>query len=63
MLLVKVKNAGELLWDSLDAQERMILAYAAAWCLFSLMLAAQRRARARLKAELVEELADSGRSD
>lgn len=33
LLLVKIKNAGELLWDSLDSQERIIFAY----CLLSII--------------------------
>lgn len=33
LLLVKIKNAGELLWDSLDSQERIIFAY----CLLSIV--------------------------
>ncbi len=56
MLLVKLRNAGELLWDSLDSRERMVVAYAAAWVGFAVALSLRQRSRARLRDEIVEEL-------
>lgn len=60
LIVVKIRNAGELLWESLDGQERAVLMYAAAWLVIVLFAGARRRERDRLKAELLEELAAGG---
>jgi hypothetical protein len=57
MLLVKIRNAAELGWESLDSQERMLVVYAGAWVVLMLCLRARQVGRERLKAELREELA------
>ena len=61
LLLVKFKNAAELLWDSLDAQEKAILAYLAASLLVSVYGRAAKANRERIKAELIEEVMARGR--
>jgi hypothetical protein len=53
LLLVKVRNAGELLWDSLDAQERRVLVCAAVYAVAALVSLVQRRQVDRRRAELV----------
>ena len=55
-LLGKAVDAASMFWQALDTRERMILAYAGAWVVFSLIMAAQRRSRDRLRAEILEEL-------
>jgi hypothetical protein len=60
MLLIKVRNAAELLWDSLDSRERMLVVYAGAWLVFMTLLSAQRKSRDRLRREIVEELSGAG---
>lgn len=55
LLLVKIKNAGELLWDSLDSQERIIFAY----CLASLIVyLASAVSRGRSNDRLVRDVRD-----
>jgi hypothetical protein len=56
LILVKVKNAAELFWESLDTQERVLIAYMAATVLISVFGAAQKRSRQRLKDELRDEI-------
>lgn len=56
LLLVKIRNAGELLWESLDTQERILLAYLLATVAVSVLGSAQRRSREKLKQELREEI-------
>lgn len=57
MLLVrKIGNAGELLWDSLDTQERAIVLYVGVVVLAYVLGAARRRGHERLIAELRDEL-------
>ena len=56
MLLIKVRNALELLWDSLDSEERRMLAYAVGYLVVTLVVAYQRSSRDRLVRELREEL-------
>ena len=56
MLLVKVRNAGELLWDSLDGRERIMLAYGVAWLALLVTFTAQRRSRERFRQSIVDEL-------
>jgi ABC-type nitrate/sulfonate/bicarbonate transport system permease component len=59
LILVKFKNAAELLWDSLDTQERMILAYIVGSVLVSVIASASSRSRERLKDELRSEIEES----
>lgn len=56
MLLTKIRNATELLWDSLDSQERQVLAYLVAYAVFTALIAWQHGSRERLKREIREEL-------
>lgn len=56
LILVKIRNAAELLWDSLDTQERVIVAYIVGSLAVSLLAAHQRKARAQLKEELIAEV-------
>lgn len=56
LLLVKIRNAGELLWDSLDTQERMFLLYLVGSVVLSLMVSGQKKRREQLKDEIVTEL-------
>lgn len=56
MIVRKMANAGELLWDSLDHRERVLVAYAAAWVLLLAVFAVQRRSRERFRRELLAEL-------
>jgi ABC-type branched-subunit amino acid transport system substrate-binding protein len=56
LLVVKARNALELFWDSLDAQERQVVAYMAVYMLVAAVTALQRVSRERLKRELREEL-------
>lgn len=56
MLVVKARNAAELFWDSLDAQERIVVLYFLGYLALTVTLAVQRASRERLKAELREEL-------
>lgn len=58
MIVRKVCNAGELLWDSLDGRERMIVAYAAAWVLFAVGLTWRRRQLERTRRQLVADVLD-----
>lgn len=60
MLLIKVRNAAELLWDSLDAQERQVVLYFAFYMLVSIVAALQHSSRERMKRELREELTRGG---
>jgi hypothetical protein len=60
LLLVKVRNAGELLWESLDSRERMLLVYACAWIGFVAVLSAQRRSRERFRQSIVDEVTNRG---
>ena len=61
MLLVKVRNAAELLWESLDSRERAVVAYAAAWAAFAIALSLRQRSREKLRREIVEEIAGASR--
>lgn len=56
LLLVKTKNAMELFWESLDAQERQIVLYFVVYLCVSALTVLQRLSRERLKRELREEL-------
>lgn len=56
MLLTKIANAAELCWDSLDSQERRVLAWLALYLALTALLALQRRSRERLLQQLREEL-------
>lgn len=60
----KIANAGELLWDSLDSQERTVLLYLAGYLLLMVAAGLRRRSRDNLKRELRDELeaATVGRS-
>lgn len=60
MLLTKIRNAAELLWDSLDSQERQVLVYFLAYIAFTALVAWQHGSRERLKRELREEIAAHG---
>lgn len=57
LLLVKARNAGELFWESLDSQERIMVLYFLGYVALTVALAVQRASRERLKAELRNELA------
>jgi len=57
MLLTKFFNAAGLFWDSLDTRERQMLLGLVAYALAAGMVAAQRGARERFKAEVRAELA------
>lgn len=64
LLARKIANAGDLLWGSLDSQERLVLGYLVAVIGSYLVAAAYRRRRASLIRELRDELetaAPSGR--
>lgn len=63
MLLVKLRNAADLLWDSLDGQERFVLVYTLLSLAFALLVRARQVEREQLKRELLDELqaADDGR--
>jgi hypothetical protein len=61
MLLLKIRNAGELLWESLDRQERLVAFYALGWAALMVALALHRSSRERLKRELVDELTGGAR--
>lgn len=59
LLLVKLKNAAELFWESLDEQERIMLLYAGCSLMLTLAgsVAERRRQRQRTQTlELLEEL-------
>lgn len=56
LLLVKVRNAGELLWDSLDTQERLVLCYVVVSLLVSLCAAIGKATRERVSDEVVLRL-------
>jgi len=56
LILVKVKNALELLWESLDTQERVLLGYLLLSVAVTVAGSAQKKSRARLKQEILEEL-------
>jgi hypothetical protein len=62
MLARKLLNASDLFWDSLDAGERTIVLYAAAWIVLAAALTMQRRSRERFRRDLLAELeaANSG---
>jgi hypothetical protein len=55
-MLSKFRDAASMFWDSLDTQERAILAYLAASALVSVYGRAAAASRNRLKAELREEI-------
>jgi len=55
LLARKITNASELLWDSLDERERMIVVYAAAWTVVVGLLSLRQRSRDRFRRELVAE--------
>lgn len=57
MIITKVKNAAELLWESLDSQERQVLLYGLAYLLVTALSVLQQTSRERLKRELREEIA------
>jgi hypothetical protein len=59
-LVGKLADAASMFWQSLEPQERAILAYAAAWVAVALVSGARRRDRDRLKSELLEELVANG---
>lgn len=56
----KIANASELLWESLDSRERMMLLYAGAWCLLMFALTMQRRSRERFRRNLLDEMNRGG---
>lgn len=60
LLLVKARNAGELFWESLDSQERIMVLYFLGYLMLTVALAVQRASRERLKAELREEMVARG---
>lgn len=62
MLLTKAKNALELFWDSLDPQERMIVAYLAASAVVSVWTVLGEAAWQRRKLGLLEELGELQRT-
>lgn len=55
MLFVKLKNAMELLWDSLDSEERRVLVYALAWFGLSVFAAVRRAQRDAFKREVLRD--------
>lgn len=57
LLARKVLNAAELLWDSLDEQERLIVMYGLAWVVVTSLAVLQRRSREHFKRELLDEMA------
>lgn len=61
-LVAKAVDAATMFWQSLDSRERMLLGYAAAWLLLTLLAGARRYDRERLKQELREELANGSRA-
>lgn len=63
MVLVKIRNAAELLWDSLDSQERLLVGYVVGYVALLVFCAYARRSRENLKRELMAELAATGASD
>jgi len=56
LLFTKAKNALELFWDSLDSQERMVIAYLAASAILSAWSTLSQRSWEQRKQELVDEL-------
>lgn len=60
MILVKVRNAGELLWDSLDSQERAIVGFACFYLTVTMLALLRSASRERMKRELREEIAAGG---
>lgn len=62
LVLIKARNAGELFWESLDSQERVMVLYFLGYLMLTVALALQRASRERLKAELREELVPHGSS-
>ena len=56
LLLTKAKNALELFWDSLDTQERAVVAYLTASALLTAWSVVSERSWERRKAELAAEL-------
>ena len=52
----KVANASELLWESLDSRERMMVIYAGVWVMVLGLLSLQRRSRERFRRELLDEV-------
>lgn len=56
MLLVKIRNSGQLFWETLDAEERRVIVYLAVYLGVTLLLGARTRMREQLKAEIREEL-------
>lgn len=59
LIVVKIKNAVELLWESLDSQERQVVLYFALYVLVSLLAAFREADRSKLKRELREEFLDA----
>lgn len=57
LLARKLYNAGDLFWESLDSQERMLVLYLVGSMLLSLTMALARRRHERLVRELRAELA------
>lgn len=53
----KLQDALSMFWQSLDQHERRMMLYAVAYFACSLLLAAHKRSRERLKVELREEIA------
>lgn len=65
MIVRKTVNAAELLWDSLDQGEKLVVLYALAWVACVALVAVQRRSRERFRRELladVEARAADGRA-
>lgn len=56
MLLIKLRNAAELLWDSLDAEERQVMLYALVWFAISVVAAVRRAQRDSFKREVLAEV-------
>lgn len=64
LILVKIRNAGELFWDSLDSQERMLLLLTAAYLLAAVAAGMAARSKERRRQEIrdtVRELITDGR--
>lgn len=64
--MVKVRNAAELLWDSLDESERRVVIYGLVYGLVAVVSVVQRRAserRARELSELVRSEVAAARGD
>ncbi len=61
LLLVKVKNAAGLLWDSLDQEERRALMYVTAWLLLTSLAALAKASEKQLVGKVADEVERRGR--